>query len=116
MTKKNGKEKRVQEVERVIYSAEERAQAVLSIWSERRKPSEVCKELSIKWGVLNHWQDRALRGMMAALQPRSRQSLEKSPALGPKLERLLQRVSQKAGKSSTLEKRLKKIQSEAKSA
>jgi transposase-like protein len=114
MAKKNGKEKVMQKEEKRIYSAEERVQAVLSVWSERRRPSEICKELSIKWAVLNHWQDRALRGMMTALQPRSRKPMEKSPALGPKLERLLQRVSRQAGKSPVLEKRLKKIQSETK--
>ncbi len=97
--------------ERVHYSARERAAAVLSIWTERRRPSEVCKEMAINTAMLMQWEDRALSGMLQSLQPRSRSETEKGPALSAKLERLLARqLSQGEGKLARLERRLLKLQ------
>jgi hypothetical protein len=42
------------------YHAQQRAQAVLSIWTERRRPREVCQELAIRPAVLSHWEKQAL--------------------------------------------------------
>ena len=69
--------------------AHQRCQAILSLWSERRSPAEVCRELSISWTILNQWQDRALEGMLQALEPRVQ--LGKGPALSPRLQALLQK-------------------------
>src|SRR3974377_1023458 len=68
------------------YNAQQRAQAVLSIWSERRRPGEVCQELAIRPGVLLAWEKRALVAMLKALESQTR--LEPRPALSPKLERV----------------------------
>jgi len=73
----------------INYGAMEKCRAVLSIWTERRKPSEVCREMSIPWMVLTQWQKRAMEGMLQALEPRVR--LEKGPALSPRLQTMLEK-------------------------
>ena len=99
--------------ERTLYPASQRAQAVLSIWTERRRPTEVCRELGITTALLSEWQDRAMRGMLAALQPRRCASTERGPALTSKLERLLQRQAQASEtKLLKLDQRLAKLQQE----
>ena len=91
------------------YSAQQRVQAVLSIWSERRHTREVCRELAIHASVLYGWERRALGAMLKALEPARRQ--EPGPALSPKLERLLVRQAlQQKGRMANLEKRLAKLQ------
>src|SRR5215471_13128787 len=67
------------------YNAQQRAQAVLSIWTERRRPAEVCQELGISPAVLSAWEKRGLGAMLKALESQTR--LEPGPALSPKLER-----------------------------
>ena len=90
-------------------SAQQRVQAVLSIWTERRRPAEVCQELTIRPTVLSRWQRRAVAAMLQALEPRAR--LEPGPALSPKLERLLARQAlQQKGRMARLEKRLAQLQ------
>jgi len=86
---------------------EEKCRAVLSVWTERRKPGEVCRDLGVAWGVLQQWQDRAMEGMLLALQPRV--PVERGVALGPRLAVLLEKKSQ-AGMMKGLERRLKKLQ------
>ena len=91
------------------YNAQQRAQAVLSIWSERRGTREVCRELAIHPSALYAWEKRALAAMLKALEPATRQ--EPGPALSPKLERLLARQAlQQKGRMAKLEKRLAKLQ------
>ena len=91
------------------YNAQQRVQAVLSIWSERRRPGEVCRELSISSAVLWAWEKRALAAMLKALDSQTR--LEPGPALSPKLERLLvSQALQQKGHMARLEKRLVKLQ------
>jgi hypothetical protein len=36
---------------------------VLSVWAERRRPAEVCREMSIAWMQFSQWQNHALKGM-----------------------------------------------------
>ena len=108
---KNKESTPTRRAERAHYSAREKCQAVLAIWAERRKPSEVCQELGIKWIQLNQWQDQAMEGMLKALEPRMRTEEEKGPALGPKLQQLLERKAvARAGKLARLEMRLARIQ------
>ena len=93
----------------VNYGAMERCRAVLSIWTERRKPAEVCRELAITEKVLSHWETRALSGMLTALEAPTRR--EPGPALSPKLERLVARQAlRQQGRLAKLEKRLTKLQ------
>jgi transposase-like protein len=91
------------------HSAQQRAQAVLSVWTERRHVREVCRELTIHPSLLYAWERRALQAMLKALEPATRQ--DPGPALSPKLERLLQRQAlQQKGRMAKLEKRLAKLQ------
>ena len=90
------------------HTAEEKCRAVLSIWTERRKPGEVCQELGVAWSVLSQWQERAMEGMLLALQPRV--SVEKGVALSPRLAVLLERKN-KGGVMKGLERRLARLQS-----
>ena len=88
------------------HTPEEKCRAVLLVWTERRKPGEVCRELGVDWGVLQQWQDRAMEGMLLALQPRL--PVERGVALSPRLAVLLKRSQ--AGMMKRLDKRLKKVQ------
>ncbi len=91
------------------YTAQQRVQAVLSLWTERRRPGEVCRELAITEKVLAHWEERALAAMLQALETPTRR--EPGPALSPKLERLVARQAlRQQGRLAKLEKRLAKLQ------
>jgi transposase-like protein len=93
-----------------VYNAHQRAQAVLTVWTERRRPAEVCRQLGINSTLLAQWQERAMAGMVAALQPQCRSEQQLGPALTTKLERLLARQALVAeGKLAKLEKRLAKL-------
>jgi Transposase len=95
--------------EALPYNAQQRVQAVLSIWSERRRTREVCRELAIHPSALYAWEKRALQAMLKALEPATRE--EPGPALSPKLERLLARQALlQKGRMAKLEKRLAKLQ------
>ena len=89
------------------HTAEEKCQAVLTLWTERRKPGEVCRELGVAWGILKQWEDRAMEGMLLALQPRVQ--VERGVALSPRLAVLLEKKSH-AGLMKGLDQRLKKLQ------
>ena len=89
------------------HTAEEKCRAVLSVWTERRKPGEVCRELGVAWTILNQWQERAMEGMLLALQPRA-PVIEKTVALNSRLAVLLER---KSGAMKGLERRLTRLQS-----
>jgi hypothetical protein len=65
--------------------------------------------LAITPKVLSLWEQRAVAGMLKALESQTR--LEGSPALSPKLERLLaQQAARHAGRLARLDKRLAKLQ------
>src|SRR5512139_1788282 len=89
------------------HTAEEKCRAVLSVWTERRKPGEVCRELGVAWSLLNQWQEQAMEGMLLALQPRV--AVHKAVALNSRLALLLERKS-KAGAMKGLERRLARVQ------
>ena len=96
--------------EQKVYNAHQRAQAVLAVWTERRRPAEVCRQMGINSVLLGQWQERAMAGMVEALQPRCRTEQQMGPALTGKLERLLARQALLAdGKQAKLEKRLAKM-------
>jgi transposase-like protein len=88
------------------HTPEEKCRAVLLVWTERRKPGEICRELGVDWGILQQWQDRAMEGMLLALQPRLQ--VERGVALSPRLAVLLKKSQ--AGMMKRLDKRLKKLQ------
>jgi len=86
----------------------EKCRAVLEVWTERRRPAEVCRELGIPWMVLFQWQKRAMEGMLQALEPRV--SLDKGPALSPRLQAMLEKKRLTLPAQSRLEKTLSKAQ------
>jgi transposase-like protein len=69
------------------YSAQDKAQAILRVWTDRCKPSEVCRELKVNWTTFQQWQQRAMEGMLQALEPRV--NLARGQALSPRLQALL---------------------------
>ena len=89
------------------HTAKEKCRAVLSVWTEKRKPGEVCRELGVAWSILNQWQERAMEGMLLALQPRA--AVDKAVALNSRLALLLERTS-KGGAMKELERSLARLQ------
>lgn len=78
------------------FSALEKVQAVLSIWTESRKPSHICKEMGITWLQLNNWQDKGLRAMIEALEPPQPTAEAKPSALPNRLRKLLEKQNRKS--------------------
>jgi transposase-like protein len=89
------------------FSATEKAQAVLAVWTDRCKAAEVCRQLQINWMTFQHWQRRAMEGMLQALE--SRVNLAKGEALSPRLQALLSN-RQKVLNTRKLSTRLEQIQ------
>jgi transposase-like protein len=90
------------------FTAQQKVEAVLSVWSERRGPSEVCREMGVAWTILNQWQERALEGMLQALE--SRVNLDKGPALSTRLRQMLQKKAGSGFPLQKLQERLKDAQ------
>jgi hypothetical protein len=97
----------------ISYGAMEKCKAVLSVWTEKRRPAEVCRELSIPWMILSQWQKRAMEGMLQALEPRV--SLDRGPALSSRLQAMLER-KRLTLLTSTVQGRLEKTLSKAQEA
>ena len=72
-----------------VLSAKEKSQAVLSLWSGRRNAAVLMKELGVSWGMLDSWEQRALTGMLTALDPAWKQAADRSTVLAPRLEKLI---------------------------
>lgn len=89
------------------YTAQQKVEAVLTVWGERRSPAQVCREAGITWTILNQWQERAMEGMLQALEPRV--SLVEGPALSARLQTLLTR-RQAACSARMLSRRLRQVQ------
>ena len=88
------------------HSAPDKVQAVLAVWTERCKPAEVCRQLDITWITFNQWQQRAMEGMLQALE--TRVNLTKGEALSPRLQALLQH-RQRAVTATKITSRLEQI-------
>ena len=86
---------------RPTYTASQKVQAVLAVWTNRCPPTEVCRQLQIPWVTFNHWQQRAMRGMLQALEARA----VLSQALSPRLQQLLEKQQQ----TNTLDKLTKRL-------
>lgn len=77
------------------------------MWTERCKPAEVCREMNVNWMTFNHWQQRAMEGMLQALE--SRVNLARGEVLSPRLQALLLN-RQQAFRTRKLVQRLQQIQ------
>lgn len=104
---KQGPSKRTYRHPSKTRSAQEKIEAVLTVWSERRSPSQVCRETGITWTILNQWQERAMEGMLQALEPRV--TLSSGQALSPRLRAMLER-RQAAFSACKLAKRFAEVQ------
>ena len=82
-----------------------KAQAVLAVWTERCKAAEVCRQMQITQMTFQHWQRRAMEGMLQALE--SRVNLAKGEALSPRLQTLL---LSRVARPRKISKRLEQIQ------
>jgi len=91
------------------YDVKTKCAAVLSVWSERRKPTAVCRELGINWAVLSSWQNRALEGMLQALSPKPQG--QTAAAIHPLLEqRLARKLALRTKTANKLQQRLKAVE------
>lgn len=73
------------------HGAVEKCRAVLAVWTERKQASALCRELGVSASVISQWQDRALTGMLDALEPRGTREATEGPALSVQIRRLLDR-------------------------
>ena len=89
------------------YSAQDKAQAILRVWTERCKPTEICREMKVPWITFSQWQQRAMEGMLQALEPRV--NLAQGQALSPRLQALLLK-RQQTQSTRKLAERLEQIQ------
>lgn len=93
-----------------VFPAKEKCEAVLAVWSERRKPSEICREMEIPWQLLNNWQDTAMKGMMQALDPKRSPDGYRLAPVSPRVEKLLEKADVSLSRRSRAEARLASIQ------
>lgn len=92
------------------YAGREQCRAVLAVWTEKRSVNELCRELGVTRKVMELWQDRAMEGMLKALQPREGREEEKGTALNPRMKRLLERKAmEQEGRLPRLAKRLASV-------
>jgi transposase-like protein len=86
-TTSNSPKPKKQRIPSPNYSAQDKVQAILAVWTERCKPAEVCRQMKINWITFNHWQQRAMEGMLQALE--ARVNLARGEVLSPRLQALL---------------------------
>lgn len=89
------------------YPAADKVQAVLAVWTDRCKASDVCRQLKINFMTFQHWQRRAMEGMLQALE--SRVNLSQGQVLSPRLQALLSN-RQKQINTRKITSRLEQIQ------
>ena len=75
-----------------LFGAKEKSQAVLSLWSGRRSAAALMKELQVPWGVLHGWEQRAIHGILTALDPGWKQTKETVSNLPSRVEKLIERT------------------------
>lgn len=89
------------------YPASDKVQAVLAVWTDRCRATDVCRQLRINFMTFQHWQRRAMEGMLQALE--SRVNLSQGQVLSPRLQALLA-SRQKRINTDKLARRLEQIQ------
>lgn len=80
---------KIAEVDR--YGVTEKCRAVLAVWTERKQASVLCREMGMSASLLSQWQNRALAGVLQALEPRGTRAGTEGPALPELVKRLLDR-------------------------
>ena len=89
------------------HTASEKAQAVLALWTDRVKTRDVMRMMGVQYVTLQQWQERAMEGMLQALEPRV--NLADGAVLSPRIRALLDKRQQQVGKEK-LTKRLAELQ------
>ncbi len=87
------------------FAPQQKITAVLSVWTERRTITEMCRELSMSPALLNQWQNQAMEGILTALSPKR---AEQQPVLNARLTRLIEKNL--PDPTAKLQKRLKAIE------
>ena len=105
IVKKKGRPRGVSSPSQQV-SAADKAQAVLAVWTERVRPAEVCRQLGVNPITFSQWQERAMEGMLQALE--SRVNLAAGQCLSPRLRTLLAKRHHAAGVNK-LEAKLAKL-------
>jgi hypothetical protein len=93
--------------QRPPQSALEKVQAVLAIWTECARGTDICRQYNTNWATLSQWQDRAMEGMLQALEPQVK--LSQGKALSPRLQALLQK-QQRSLDINKISSRLEQLQ------
>lgn len=75
------------------FGAVEKCRAVLVVWAERKTAAVLCREMGVSASLFSQWQDRALSGILEALEPRGTRDGSEGPALPEQIKRLLDRKS-----------------------
>lgn len=91
------------------FPATVKCEAVLSLWTERRKPAEISREMEIPYQQLMNWQAQAMEAILERLEPRKRQV---PAALGNRLKKLLEKTEKKAMNNGKLTRRLESLSRE----
>ena len=95
------------------YTGGDQCRAVLAVWAEKRSVKQVCGEMGISGKAFQLWQERAMEGLLKALQPREGREEERGPALNPRMKRLLERKArEQEGRLPRLTKRLASVGAE----
>ena len=89
------------------YNSQQKVEAVLAVWTERCKAAEVCRQMQINVMTFHQWQQRAMEGMLQALE--GRVNLANGEALNPRLRTLLQK-QHRAKSAAKVSARLEQIQ------
>ena len=77
------------------------------MWTDRCRAAEVCRQLKINFMTFQHWQRRAMEGMLQALE--SRVNLSQGQVLSPRLQSLLANRQRKMS-TDKIASRLEQIQ------
>lgn len=90
------------------FSSGQKVQAVLAVWTERLSQMEICRQLQINYATFQKWQNRAMEGMLQALD--NQLQINDTAVLSPHLRKLMDRG--RGLPEDRLGRRLIKIQQE----
>ena len=62
---------------------------MLAAWTEKVSQTEICRQMQINYVTFQHWQERAMDGMLRALENQMR--LEDTSVLSPRLRKIMER-------------------------
>ena len=62
---------------------------MLAAWTEKVSQSEICRQMQINYVTFQHWQERAMDGVLRALENQMR--LEDTSVLSPRLRKIIER-------------------------